>query len=68
MYCSRHQLLAVATRLLGACAGGLLPDFNDVRFLNRFALPCQTQMQPAELAGMTIWWVRHEGRILKSAA
>lgn len=68
MYSSSNQLLAAAMRVLRACARGGSPNSSDVRFLNRHTLPCQTQMQPAELAGMTIWRVRHEVQIMKFAA
>jgi plasmid stabilization system protein ParE len=68
MYSSSNHLLAAAMRVLRACARGGSPKFSDVRFLNRHTLLCQTRMHPAEVAGITIWRVRHGAQTMQSAA
>jgi hypothetical protein len=68
MYYPSNQLLAAAIRVLAACARGGSPESSDVQILNRHALPCQSRLQSAELAGATIWRVRHRARRMKSAA
>ena len=68
MYSSPDRLFAVATRVLGACARGAYPNRKDVRFLSRHARGCEISMQPAELAGATIWRVHNAAREMKPAA
>ena len=62
------QLYEVAARILRRCANGHHPRTHDVQFLNRHALPCQIGMQPAELAGTTIWRICRTTDTLDSAA
>jgi len=63
----RDQLYQAAARVLRRCANGRFPVTADVRFL-RNALPLQTGMRPAELAGLIIWRIQAAAGDLDRAA
>lgn len=52
---SSEQLLEAAVRVLTQSANGQQPSPTDVQFLEAHALPNETDMEPAELAGVIVW-------------
>ena len=62
------RLYQVAARVLRRYASGHNPHSRDVQLLNRHALSFQSGMNPAELAGVTIWRIQNATGALDSAA
>jgi hypothetical protein len=68
MHSSQDQLLMVAARVLRRCANGQNPNTQDVQFLGSHALPCQIELNAAELAGTTVWRIQKTTETMTSAA
>ena len=62
------RLYAAAARVLRRCANGQDPLGDDLQFLSRHALPCDAGMNPAELAGTTIWRLQQARHASDSAS
>ena len=62
------QIFEAAARVVTKCANGQHPSTTDVRFLETHSLPCESDMEPAELAGTIVWRVFRAKQILDAAA